>query len=209
MPNLRRRYYDLFSRVYDRFVAAHSPDRAGKLRDFLADKAAGSDSGQILDLCTGTGALLESLGSRASSAGLIVGLDFSLGMLRVAQRKTRTLKNIHLIQADAGRLPFKSRVFDALTCSHAFYELKSQNQAECLGEVGRVLKDGSPFLMMEHEVPHSLVIRGLFYVRLISMGVSRAIQILRYEERMLSKYFNQVDRVPTPQGKSKLMVCRN
>lgn len=83
----RIRYYDAFSWVHDRFVAAHSSDPAGHLREELAERAALRPGDRALDLCTGTGAELPALASRAGERGLVVGLDFSRGMLRQAQRQ--------------------------------------------------------------------------------------------------------------------------
>jgi ubiquinone/menaquinone biosynthesis C-methylase UbiE len=60
--HLRRTYYDLFSRVYDRFVALHSADRQGIVRRHLSDLVPVRAGDRILDICTGTGALLPYLG---------------------------------------------------------------------------------------------------------------------------------------------------
>lgn len=38
MRNFRRKYYDVFSKYYDRFVALHSRDTQGGLRKFLSTK---------------------------------------------------------------------------------------------------------------------------------------------------------------------------
>ena len=46
--------------------------------------------------------------------------------------------------------------FDAVTCSHAFYELKGETQERTLREILRILKPGKTFLMMEHDVPERL-----------------------------------------------------
>jgi hypothetical protein len=34
----RQKYYDLFSKVYDRFVALHASDKQGVLRDILTEQ---------------------------------------------------------------------------------------------------------------------------------------------------------------------------
>lgn len=63
--------------------------------------------------------------------------------------------------------------------------------------------------MMEHEIPKSPMIRALFYVRLFSMGLSRGVQIMKHEERLLVNHFQEVRRVRAPHGKSKRMVSRD
>lgn len=138
----RRAYYERFSRFYDCFVALHSRDKQGLARKFLVDQIPVPNAGSILDLCTGTGTLLPHLLAKVAPHGQVVGLDFSHGMLSVAQEKTRSLANIRLVEGDAGCLPFANGTFEAVTCSHAFYELKGDAQDQALQEIVRVLRPG-------------------------------------------------------------------
>jgi ubiquinone/menaquinone biosynthesis C-methylase UbiE len=136
-----------------------------------------------------------------------VGLDFSWGMLRAAREKIRYEPRICLVQADCSRLPFRTGVFAAVTCSHAFYELKGETQIKTLAEIKRCLQPGKPFLMMEHEVPENRLVRLLFYIRLMSMGRKRAIQILKHELVFLKRHFRHVKKTTTMTGKSKIYTC--
>jgi len=204
---LRQKYYDLFSKFYDRFIAMHASDKQGVLRDILAEQAGAAPGDCVLDICTGTGAALRPLAGRVGAKGLVVGLDFSSGMLGAAREKSRGNDRVCLIQADCGRLPFKTGVFTVVTCSHAFYELKGATQVNTLNEIKRCLKPGKPFLMMEHEVPENRLIRLLFYIRLISMGRERALQILKHEAGFLKQHFRQVRKAAVVTGKSKIYIC--
>ena len=67
--------------------------------------------------------------------------------------------------------------FDAVTCSHAFYELKGDTQDQALQEIVRVLRPGGNFLMMEHDVPANPFVRALFYLRLTFIGAGQAIDL--------------------------------
>ena len=209
MPIWRQKYYDFFSKYYDRFVALHSSDPGGSLRAYLADQTGLSEGDRVLDICTGTGSLLLQLKEKAASCGLVVGIDFSKGMLSAAGEKTVAWPNIYLVRADAGHLPFRNAAFDAVTCTHAFYELKGPTQDACLKEISRTLKPSRPFLMMEHEVPSRRLIRYLFYVRMYSMGTGRALQILKHEKKLLLTYFRSVLKMRTPTGNSKIWICKN
>jgi len=208
MRSLRRAYYDRFSRFYDRFVAAHSSDRRGAARSFLAERVPIGEGSSVLDICTGTGSLLTSLAQRTGAQGLVAGADFSRGMLNAARTKTRAVTAISLVEADAAALPFASGGFDAVTCSHAFYELKGDAQTATLREVRRVLKPGGAFLMMEHDVPTKPLVRLLFYLRLMSMGAARAVAILSHERELLESHFDRVEKIVTPTGHSKVWICR-
>jgi ubiquinone/menaquinone biosynthesis C-methylase UbiE len=207
MKNFRRSYYNTFSRFYDKFVALHSADAQGALRRFFSHKVPVMEGDFVLDICTGTGSLLLYLREKTGVDGLVVGADFSTGMLKVGQAKTETLENVCVLASDVAYLPFNASVFDAVTCTHAFYELKGEAQDRGLREIVRVLKPGKPFLMMEHDVPKRPLIKALFYVRLFSMGAKRAIYILRHEKRILEKYFERVEKMTTPTGRSKIMIC--
>jgi demethylphylloquinol methyltransferase len=205
---IRKIYYDAFARFYDGFVAFHSSDTQGAARDFLSNIVPVSEGDRILDVCTGTGSLLLRLRKKVGMGGLVVGVDFSRGMLHVNQKKTEIYENICLVEADAASLPFPAQSFDAVTCSHAFYELKGESQERSLQEILRILKPGKAFFMMEHDLPEKPLVRAMFYLRLASMGAKRAINILRHEKMMLGRYFKNVEKVITPTGRSKIMICR-
>jgi ubiquinone/menaquinone biosynthesis C-methylase UbiE len=207
IASLRRAYYNGFSHFYDRFVAFHSRDKHGLARKFLADRLPMEEGGSVLDICTGTATLLSHLQARVGLDGRVVGVDFSRGMLRVGQGKMESFVNIHLVEADAGQLPFAAGTFDAVTCSHAFYELKGETQDRALREILRVLRSKGAFLMMEHDVPLNPFIRALFYLRLASMGTGRAVSILRHEQEFLGRYFGRVEKVLVPAGRSKVLIC--
>lgn len=209
MKKFRQRYYDLFSRFYDRFVALHSRDDQQKSRDFLTDHAGVKQGDWALDICTGTGSTLSRLQKRVGRDGVVVGVDFSRGMLTVAQAKTTGYDNVFLVEADVAYLPFKKSIFDAVTCSFAFYELKGKSQEHCLHETGRVLRIGKPFLMMEHDVPKECLIKMLYCLRLLSMGPKKALEILRHEKHLLAGYFRCVDEIKAPSGRTKIMICKD
>jgi ubiquinone/menaquinone biosynthesis C-methylase UbiE len=205
---VRRAYYDRFSRFYDRFVDMHSRDTEGLARKFLADKLPVQRGGMVLDLCTGTAALVPPLQAKVGPEGRVVGLDFSHGMLKVGRKKVRCFANVHLVEADAGSLPFLPCGFDMVTCSHAFYELKGETRHRVLREIVRVLKPTGTFLMMEHDVPTNPFVRTLFYLRLTFIGGGRATTFLRHEREVLEQYFGNVDKIVAPVGRSKVMVCQ-
>ncbi|RLB06559.1 MAG: hypothetical protein DRG50_05340 [Deltaproteobacteria bacterium] len=208
MKGFRKKYYNVFSHFYDIFVALHSGDRGGFLRNYLAQKV-GLGKGDIaLDICTGTGSLLLSLRHLVGDKGMVVGVDFSRGMLQVAREKTKKHVNILLVEADVSFLPFKREVFDGVTCSHAFYELKAEAAGRCLQEVSRVLKRGKGFFMMEHDIPSNPLVRLLFYGRILSMGSKKALEILKGEEGIFRRYFPYVKKLRTQTGRSKIIICR-
>ena len=71
---------------------------------------------QVLDVCTGTGDLINCIGAHLAPAqgGQITGLDFSEEMLHIARKRYAKEAHIHLLQGDAMALPFEAEQFDAL-----------------------------------------------------------------------------------------------
>jgi demethylmenaquinone methyltransferase/2-methoxy-6-polyprenyl-1,4-benzoquinol methylase len=141
---VRRRHYDLFSRFYDRFVAWHSGEPTGPMRRTLAERATCAPVQHALDLCCGTGAVRRALAESALAGTVIVGLDFSRGMLSrgVVAARQAGLTGIRWVQADASALPFKANVFDVVTCAYALYELKGPTRSIMPREVARALSPG-------------------------------------------------------------------
>ena len=205
----RQVYYDLFSKVYDFIIQLHSRDVEGSLRGFITVKANLSRGDRALDLCTGTGSVATKLAGQVGENGLVVGLDFSRGMLEKAKKKAfrLNLKQLHLVQASAHRLPFKNLFFHGVTCSHALYELKGEERRKAIDEVARVLLDGGRFCLMEHAKPKKLFLRLLFYVRLLFLGSKDARKFLAEEESIFGERFENIAGQMSPTGQSKLIYA--
>ena len=203
----RRAYYDVFSHFYDLVITLHSKDRNAALRDFLLDKAGVAAGGRLLDICTGTGAVVLRAQETTGPAGVAVGLDFSHGMLRKAREKAReaSLDGVYCVVGDAARLPFRSGAFEAVTCSHAMYELSPEVRTGALEEARRALRPGGRFVMMEHCQPTRPWIRLLYQIRLATMGSARNRSFARDEVPYLCRFFRDVKRQVSPTGRSKLI----
>ena len=102
---------------------------------------------RALDLCCGTGAVLEIL--RPLARDVVVGLDFSMGMLRVARRT-----GAPLVRAGALAPPF-DEAFDLVTCFSALgHFLPSQHQA-LVSAVRGCLRPGGRFLFATGDLPET------------------------------------------------------
>ncbi|WP_235490700.1 class I SAM-dependent methyltransferase [Streptomyces roseoverticillatus] len=69
---------------------------------------------QVLDVATGTGLAAREAAALTGEHGRVVGVDLSLGMLRVARRHSPG--NCSYAVADAHRLPFGDDRFDLIMC---------------------------------------------------------------------------------------------
>jgi demethylmenaquinone methyltransferase/2-methoxy-6-polyprenyl-1,4-benzoquinol methylase len=205
--HFRRAYYDLFSHVYDRVIALHSRDASAAARDFLVEHAGVAAGSRVLDLCTGTGAVALRASQTAGPAGLVVGLDFSTGMIRVAEGKARreAAPGLVFVAGDAADLPFADGSFDVVSCSHAMYELDPETRERVLWEAHRVLRHGGRFVMMEHCEPGRPLARFLYRVRLSALGSSSNRDFARDEIPFLERVFDHLCRDLSPTGHSKVV----
>lgn len=201
---LRKRYYDFFSHFYDYVIKLHSQDQSLWLRHYLARESGVKSTDCVLDLCTGTGSMAIVL-TQYTPQGMVVGLDFSLGMLKKAKEKAKGVKRVHFVAADAGALPFKEETFNIVTCSHAMYELSGKVRFFALENINRCLRSNGRFCMMEHEEPEQLFVKFLYRLRLLSMG-KEGRKIIRHELDELRRIFTDVVKKVTPTGRTK-MIC--
>lgn len=141
-----RKGYDLWAESYD---ATPNPLVALDRRHAIAHLAPASGE-RILDAGCGTGANLHAI---AAAGAAPVGLDFSMGMLRRAQR---TVPGAMLAQADLNNtLPLRQSAFDALLCSLVSEHLT--NLKNFFAESFAVLKRGGRFVFsaFHPEIAHA------------------------------------------------------
>lgn len=95
---------------------------------------------RVLDVCTGTGDLIDSLLPLVGKGGMVEGLDFSENMLAVAKARYRNHPNVTLTQGDALRLPYPDAHFDGAIISFGLRNVTDIPGA--LREMQRVVKPG-------------------------------------------------------------------
>jgi ubiquinone/menaquinone biosynthesis C-methylase UbiE/ADP-ribose pyrophosphatase YjhB (NUDIX family) len=104
-------------------------------------------SDRVLDVATGTGFTAFAL---ARVAGAVVGLDLTPGMLREARALSGDLA-VRWVAGDAGALPFRNDVFDAVAvrrAPHHFADLRG-----ALREMLRVLRPGGVLGVVDQVPP--------------------------------------------------------
>ena len=109
---------------------------------------------------------------------------------------------------DAATLPFENDLFDVVCCSHALYELKGLDRKAALLEMRRVVKLNGLVLIMEHEVPHKLFIKILFYIRMLMIGAKDSREFLKQGISPFKEIFFNVTLSHTKSGKSRLFICQ-
>ncbi len=114
------------------------------------------DSFRVLDVSTGTGAAIFRIGEVYPDASCeFVGVDLSIGMLRVAQRKFVNAKmKVPIFHSQVVRLPFKNESFDVVTHFGGINTLRDIPAA--LKEWVRALKPEGQLIVFDEGVSPAL-----------------------------------------------------
>jgi demethylmenaquinone methyltransferase/2-methoxy-6-polyprenyl-1,4-benzoquinol methylase len=141
----------MFTRIAHRYDLMNTLMTGGRhhaWRHATARAVAGAPPGPVLDLATGTCDLALAL-RREHGDRLVVGADFSEGMLAEGRRKLRAVGERHtvLVAADALALPFRDRTFACVTS--AFLLRNLADLARGLGEMRRVTRTGGIVAALE------------------------------------------------------------
>jgi demethylmenaquinone methyltransferase/2-methoxy-6-polyprenyl-1,4-benzoquinol methylase len=139
--------YDLMNQLMSLGLHGRWRRRAAQASDLAAGQRA-------LDCCTGTGDLAFLLAQRVTSAGEVVGTDFSEQMLAEARRKSAGGTSPRFMQADTTDLPFASDSFDAATVAFGIRNIP--DTAAALGEMVRVVRPDGRVVVLEITVPERL-----------------------------------------------------
>ncbi len=144
------RGYDLLAPKFD-YTPFRTPDRI--LEVVGPHIGAQGSLGSALDVCCGTGTVMCMLGPLCRDS--VVGVDFSCGMLREAQRRltgAHGSAQIKLVRANALAMPFRSK-FDVVTCFSAFGHILSCDEERFVTAVARTLKPSGRFVFVTTVMP--------------------------------------------------------
>lgn len=119
------------------YEALFVPALVGRWASTVADAAAIRSDDRVLDVACGTGVLAREAIARTGPAGVVAGVDASLGMLEVARRIAPA---VDWRQGDAGSLPFPDQSFDVVVSQFGLMFFTDRRAA--IREMLRVLAPG-------------------------------------------------------------------
>lgn len=102
------------------------------------------EQGRVLDLCCGTGAVLQALGYERA-----VGLDMSGRMMEVAKKNAPSTL---YVRADVLHPPFEA-AFDLVTCFSALGHILPADEQRFVGAVKSCLRPGGHFVFVTSRMP--------------------------------------------------------
>jgi demethylmenaquinone methyltransferase/2-methoxy-6-polyprenyl-1,4-benzoquinol methylase len=203
-PDKARFVSEMFSRIAGRYDLMNGLMTFGMhhaWRRAAARRTRDAPEGPALDLATGTGDLALAL-RQVHPHRLIVGADFSLGMLDVARTKLRPGHRIRLAAADALHLPFADRTFACVTSAFLLRNLADLERG--LREMTRVTRPGGRVVALEITQPRAPGFASLFrfYFHRI---VPRVGQVVGSDREAYTYLPQSVDRFLAPGELSRLM----
>jgi len=155
--------YDLNNRLHSLWMDQKWRRKAVKLANLQA-------TDRVVDVACGTGDLIEAFrrcgdvtGNLESWPTQYIGIDFTLEMLPIAQKKSSRLdlvSTIQFINGDAQLLPIDGQSVDIV--SIAFGIRNVQDPAKALSEFHRVLRPGGRLIILEFSLPTNRILRGLY-----------------------------------------------
>lgn len=158
----------------------------------------------VLDVCTGTADLALAYWRAGGCRVPVVGTDFCRPMLAIARQKVRRARAggwVHLIEADAQRLPFADNTFGVV--SVAFGLRNVQDTEAALGEMARVCRAGGKVAILEFAMPRPRLLRAVYgwYFRHVLPRVGQALA----RNRRYAYHYLPASVGEFPQGES---LCR-
>ncbi|MGB9892400.1 MULTISPECIES: bifunctional demethylmenaquinone methyltransferase/2-methoxy-6-polyprenyl-1,4-benzoquinol methylase UbiE [Thermodesulfovibrio] len=135
-------------------------------RKKMATEAVNKETQLVLDLAVGTGDSAKELLKKGAK---VIGVDISFEMLRIARGKIQN--DFTPVSASAYELPFRDKIFDAVTCA---FGIRNMHETEvALREIHRVIKDNGKIIILEFSLPSGFVRKPyLFYLKKIVPSIA-------------------------------------
>lgn len=159
----------------------------------------------LIDLATGTGDQLITIIKKAKHVMSGLGIDLSLEMIRLGQKKIIDKPYAHqitLTEGNATDISLKSESVDCVTISFGIRNVECVDK--CLKESHRVLTPGGKILILELAVPKNPLIRplALFYMRFVLPLIGGLIS----GQRKAYKYLNKtIETFPSGENFCKIL----
>jgi len=121
------------------------------------------ENDKVLDLCCGTGKMIELECRAVGENTTVIGLDFNKEMINVGYKKLKESLNNYkfdLIEGDAMKLPFEDNTFQCITIAFGLRNVPDKIKA--ISEMYRVLKPGGKVVCLELSKPEMPVLRNIY-----------------------------------------------
>lgn len=135
-----------------------------------------------MDVCCGTGALLQEISHHSPGTVELFGLDHSPRMLERAQRKLNSI-GARFVLSEAQAMPFPGSLFDKVTLTLALHEIPGPVRKQVLSELARVTLKGGRVILAEPIPPANPILRLILY----TVEVPQWVREMQYLEDRLNE----------------------
>ena len=193
-------FFNKIANVYDPLTHLYMLGTYGAVRLRILNLHR-EDGDDVLDICCGTGYI-----ANAVSARRVVGVDLSMPMLRVNQRKQQQSGgSAELINGTIRTLPFHDEQFDEVYFTLAAHEFPDLPQV--LGEARRVLRPGGQLVIYDLYEPGNPLLRLFLHTFFYYIVEQRCMWVYTREgwQALLEKIGFQMTKLEAPYGLSALV----
>jgi demethylmenaquinone methyltransferase/2-methoxy-6-polyprenyl-1,4-benzoquinol methylase len=199
---------DLFSRIadrYDRFNHMASLGRDLFWRRAAAKRVKLFHWNRVLDIAAGTGDLTMAVG-REKTGVSVIGIDFTLPMLKKAQVKLKRQKDtlrVQLLAADAMKLPFPEMAFDSAVVGFGIRNMPHRLQV--LKEIKRILHPGGRVIIAELCFPRDRLFFKVLYRVYLKILIPFIGRMIAGDIKIFQYLSESINDFPPPQDFMKIM----
>lgn len=153
--------FDAIAPTYERVntVASFWQDAVWRWRAVAAAAVRAGDV--VLDVCCGTGDMMRAFARTPPAPKLIIGVDFSACMLARGDFNSWQTE-VHVLRADALRLPVADGVADVLSCAFGVRNFRDLQAG--LTEMYRVARPGARVVILEFANPENRLLGWIYRV---------------------------------------------
>jgi ubiquinone/menaquinone biosynthesis C-methylase UbiE len=195
--------WDRAARVYDlqSFLERTAIDQALDLAAIGADE-------RLLDLGTGTGAVLARVAARDDTPREAVGVDRSDSMLAAARDLPHGWQ---LVRGEATALPFREESFDVAVAAYLLHLLEPSARRAVIAEAARVLGPGGRLVTVTIDAPRSpalaLAFAPLAAIARRSRGIMAGLRVLDPRHELIDGGFCVLAARHTGLGYPSLVIA--
>jgi demethylmenaquinone methyltransferase/2-methoxy-6-polyprenyl-1,4-benzoquinol methylase len=206
---------DLFSGIpkeYDLLLSILTLHQDSFWRNYtVVNSCIPARNGKLLDIATGTGILAYRFKEVFGNSILVIGLDITREMVKVAKENNNKRKrkkdsrdeNIEFVVGRAEALPFREDRFDAVTISLAMRNVSSVDAT--LSEMTRVIKEKGRVISLDFRKPSNRAFRFFYYFYLFRVMPFIGGFISNNWERTFQYLARSIDRSLKPEQIKSMM----
>lgn len=188
------RLFDDTARHYDRITALMSGGTGARYRRAVLQRVGVGPGSRVLDIACGTGQVSAAAVELVGPRGVVVGVDPSEGMRRVAE----TRRGIRTCAGTAERLPVDDRSFDVVVMGYALRH--ASDLIAAFREMHRVLRPGGTVVILEITPPESALARAALklYLKRIVPPASLLVTGSPRSMELMSYYWDSIEQCVSP-----------